>query len=627
MKKNLTKIAGIALASLALLLVGCPDPNNEPNPDPNPGPAPEPTVLPDEDADTIHAMILPHGTEAVIAPWEKASNALATDLPEYVTNFSDFKTIKIINEKGKEVDYKTQELNEKTNRTPELKAAIQKAIDENLFAGKTPKNIIQIFGDGMGESHIVASRKYYGDLIMDMLPYHAPVNHNSYPKPGEGDLSKSDTTTDSSAGGTAVVTGFKTRYGYIGLDGNGTPVKNLAELAREKGMIVGNVTNDHMGDATPADVSVHSINRNYQNSIYGKLFLSSPDIAMGSDYGYSEYIQESKWDADGRKTIDEIYAGLDSKTKSKYSLKEGTADYNDAILSVWFDTNKDTLQKWAIAMLNKFDGKNLTGSTYDFNNWYKDRNMHSYAKFPALVSAVQSSDYKIRAFSSYEYDADYDEDHLLRTAPKFGYKLGYGKKNSTLPTYPEMVAATLSVLDHKAKANNDSGFYCLIENTVSDGWGHAKRPYDCMNEIQCFDEGLAIALKYVLENPDTLLVVTADHETGGLEYRSNWETNYKRIVSTTKNHSKNPVPVLAFGAGADIFPKRVDTKDWTADDWATYVKEGKDNKGNLLTIQNRETGILIAKAMGYDHFGDLNGNGVLDPDTEYDSIVNYKVAE
>ena len=34
-----------------------------------------------------------------------------------------------------------------------------------------------------------------------------------------------------------------------------------------------------------------------------------------------------------------------------------------------------------------------------------------------------------------------------------------------------------------------------------------------------------------------------------------------------------------------------------------------------------------AKAMGYDHFGDLNGNGVLDPDTEYDSIVNYKVAE
>ncbi|MCR5765929.1 MAG: hypothetical protein K6G09_08155, partial [Treponema sp.] len=70
MKKNLTKITGIALASLALLLVGCPCPNNnnkDPDDPPLP-PPPEPTVLPDEDADTIHAMILPHGTEAVIAP-------------------------------------------------------------------------------------------------------------------------------------------------------------------------------------------------------------------------------------------------------------------------------------------------------------------------------------------------------------------------------------------------------------------------------------------------------------------------------------------------------------------------------------------------------------------------------
>jgi len=623
MKKKLTKIAGIALASLSLLLVGCSNPNNEQKPEP----LPEPTPLPDEDTDTIHAMILPHGTEAVIAPWEKASNALVTDLPDYVTNFSDFKTIKVINKKGREVDYETQELNGNTNRTPELKAAIQKAIDENLFAGKTPKNVIQIFCDGMGESHVVASRKYYGDLIMDMLPYHTPVNHNSYPKPGEGDLSKSDTITDSSAGGTAITTGFKTRYGYIGLDAEGTPVKNLAELAREKGMLVGNVTNDHMADATPADVGVHSLNRDYQNSIYGKLFLSSPDIAMGSDYGYSTYIQESKWgSSEGRETIDEIYAELDAITKAKYSLKEGTADYNDGMLSVWFNNNADILQKWAIAMLNKFDGMNLTGSTYDFNNWYKDRNMHSYDKFTSLVSAVQA-DYSIRPIANYEYDADYDDDHSLRTAPHFGYKLGYGRKDTTLPTYPEMVAATLSILDHKAKANNDSGFYCLIENTVSDGWGHAKRPYDCMNEVQCFDEGLAIALKYVLENPDTLLVVTADHETGGIQYRKDWETNYKRIISTSNNHSKEPVPLIAFGAGAEIFPKRVDTKDWTADDWANYVKEGKDNKGNLLTIENRETGILIAKAMGYEHFGDLNANGVLDPDTEYDSIVDYKVAE
>ena len=617
MKKNLNKITGIALASLALLLVGCPKPTDEPTP-----PKLEPTVKPDADADTIHAMILPHGTEAVIPAWEK-KNPLANDLPDFVTNFSDYETIRIINNKGREVNYKTQKLNGKTNRTAKLKEEIQKAIDNDSFKGKKPKNVIIIFGDGMGESHIVASRHYYGDLIMDMLPYHTPINHNSYPKPGKGD--EPNKTTDSSAGGTAIVTGFKTRYGYIGLDIDGTPVKNLAELAREKGMIVGNVTNDHMGDATPADVSIHAINRDYQNQIYGKLFFSSPDIAMGSDYGYKYYIQEGKT-GDKRKTIEKLFEEMDAETVS--DLKNDD-DYKDcweicsqeASLKSWYEDNATELQKWAIDMLNKYDGKSLTESTYDFNNWAADRKMHSYDSFTALMNAVKL-DYSIRPISAYSYGAKY-EYKKTETAPHFGYKLGYGTLDTVLPSYPEMVAATLSVLDHKSKANNDSGFFCLIENTVSDGWGHASKPYDCMNEIQCFDEGLAIALKYVLENPDTLLVVTADHETGGLVYSKGWDTDYTKIQSTTEGHSSEPVPLLAFGAGADIFPKRIaksETDKWTANDWADYVN-GK--KGEL--VQNRQTGILIAQAMGYDKFGDLDADGILDTDTESDSVAADKM--
>ena len=629
MKKNLTIITGIALASLSLLLVGCPKPT-----DPEPEKKIEPTVKPDADADTIHAMILPHGTEAVIPAWEKASNALATELDPFVTNFSDYKTIKIINNKGREVNYKTQELNNKTNRTAKLKQEVQKAIDNDSFKDKTPKNVIIIFGDGMGESHLLGSRKYYGDLIMDMLPYHTPINHNSYPKPGKGD--EPNKTTDSSAGGTAIVTGFKTRYGYIGLDIDGTPVKNLTELAREKGMITGNVTNDHMGDATPADLSIHAINRDYQNQIYGKLFFSSPDIAMGSDYGYSDYIQEGKT-GDKRKTIakifeekdadtikdlknDDDYKGLYDKDKQIYLWDICS---QEASLTSWYKDNATELQKWAIDMLNKYDNAGLTGTTYDFDNWAADRKMHSYPSFTALIDNVVKSNYSIRPVSSYSYGGGYDYNPKSATAPHKGYKLGYGTLDTVLPSYPEMVASTLSVLDHKAKANNDSGFFCLIENTVSDGWGHASAPYDCLNEVQCFDEGVAIALKYVLENPDTLLVVTADHETGGIVYGKNWDTDYTAIQSTTEGHSSEPVPLIAFGAGADIFPKRLpksETDAWTATDWSNFVA-GK--KGEL--VQNRQTGILIAKAMGYDKFGDLNANGKLDSVDESDSIAADKI--
>ena len=46
-----------------------------------------------------------------------------------------------------------------------------------------------------------------------------------------------------------------------------------------------------------------------------------------------------------------------------------------------------------------------------------------------------------------------------------------------------------------------------------------------VNEVKNFDEAVAIALKFVLENPDTVLLITADHETGDMEFRKNWESS------------------------------------------------------------------------------------------------------
>ena len=99
----------------------------------------------------------------------------------------------------------------------------------------------------------------------------------------------------------------------------------------------------------------------------------------------------------------------------------------------------------------------------------------------------------------------------------------------------------------------------MIENTCTDGWGHSGN-YDTkytaqMNEVQCFDEGVAIAVAYVLAHPDTLLVVTADHETGGYTLRPGWETDITQIKSTTTGHSSQNVPLYAFGAGAQNFSK------------------------------------------------------------------------
>lgn len=594
----------------------------------------------DSDAETLHDMILPPGTRAKINAWGKSANAYATDLPEVVTCFTDD-------------DNKT--LSGATNRTPELVAALDAVNATNFFDDKQVKNVIFVFADGWGESHNLGARTYWnnGLLIQDHLPYHAPVNHDSYNSPAANkyatwtyDADKQQwthkdngtitgfKTTDSTAGGTAINTGFTTYYSACGVDIQGTEVRNIMELAREKGMLVGNVTNDWLNDATPITVSIHSPKR-YDTAIgYGRMFIVSPDWSMGNG-GFSDYLNSPAM-------------------FSKFEHHEYAAQ-DPGHLEQWYKANmaNGRLKKWATKMLNEYDGKNVD-ETYDFiSTWTADRKLKSYGTFAAALKDLDDGK-DTRPLISFDKEHKFKYDGTVfsestgnyTTAPRLGYKLGYRAGETVFPNYAEMVASTLYFLDKKAKAQN-RGFFAFIENTCPDGWGHACEQYDCMSEAEMTDEGIAIAIKYVLENPDTLLVISADHETGGIEYDSGWDTDYKKIVSRGGgDHSSEPVPVYAFGAGAKANWGDVpafDMSNWTADEKAAWVKgdvyppvstwhavgyaEATKQPANgkyPKILRNRTTGIRIGKAMGFDNFGDLNGNGILDPDTEFQSIVNYE---
>jgi alkaline phosphatase len=86
---------------------------------------------------------------------------------------------------------------------------------------------------------------------------------------GDADKQKSY-VTDSAAAGTALSSGYKTAYSYLGITAEGAPRASLAELARMKGMSTGVVTNKSYVDATPlAFFTTHAIHRtdNINNSI------------------------------------------------------------------------------------------------------------------------------------------------------------------------------------------------------------------------------------------------------------------------------------------------------------------------------------------------------------------------
>jgi alkaline phosphatase len=77
-----------------------------------------------------------------------------------------------------------------------------------------------------------------------------------------------------------------------------------------------------------------------------------------------------------------------------------------------------------------------------------------------------------------------------------------------------------------------------------------------------FDQSIGKALEFAAKNGETLIVVTADHETGGLGINGgDYLTGTVKGAYTTGSHTAVMVPVFAFGPGAEHFTGIMDNTD------------------------------------------------------------------
>jgi alkaline phosphatase len=84
---------------------------------------------------------------------------------------------------------------------------------------------------------------------------------------------------------------------------------------------------------------------------------------------------------------------------------------------------------------------------------------------------------------------------------------------STVPTVAEMTSAALDVLSRR-----DEGFFLLVEGGRIDYAGHANDPGTMLHEILDFDEAVGKGLEFQRSHPDTLVLVTGDHGSGGFSF-------------------------------------------------------------------------------------------------------------
>ena len=116
------------------------------------------------------------------------------------------------------------------------------------------------------------------------------------------------------------------------------------------------------------------------------------------------------------------------------------------------------------------------------------------------------------------------------------------------PTLTDMLRTALAVLD-----GDPDGFFLMVENEGSDTEAHGKVPRDVLvAEMLDFDDAIRAALDYQAGHPETLIVVTADHETGGISLIPDRRRN-SVLKYATRDHTAALVPLFATGPGASQF--------------------------------------------------------------------------
>ena len=117
------------------------------------------------------------------------------------------------------------------------------------------------------------------------------------------------------------------------------------------------------------------------------------------------------------------------------------------------------------------------------------------------------------------------------------------KRGDVLPESLEKTLKTLS--------KNENGFFIMLEGSKIDMEAHLHKYENMIEEVKDFDRCVAIALEFAKQNGETLVVVTADHETGGLTLPA--ENNLTKDEWTSWHHTAVPVPIFSYGVGAENF--------------------------------------------------------------------------
>jgi alkaline phosphatase len=331
-------------------------------------------------------------------------------------------------------------------------------LDQTRLTEAKVKNVIMIIGDGMGPQQVGLLLSYARQAPHSVIANRTTALDRMM---DEGRLGISMTytantlVTDSAASATQLATGKFAGAEMLGLDKDGNVQENIIEKARRLGKATGLVSDTRITHATPAAFAAHQTHRSQENSIPEDLLATGADVMFSGGLGYWIPVQASD-----KKSL--IHQQLAHTTDNSVEIKSSRKDAKNLLTTAQ--------QK----------GYNLA-----FNNG----------------QLQQANGKTLGLFANSGMQNGIDETQHRNDA------------THVQPSLKEMSAQALKIL-----GRNERGFFLMIEAGQIDWASHRNDTGLLLHEMLRFNDTLNTVLDWVANRQDTLIIVTADHETGGFGF-------------------------------------------------------------------------------------------------------------
>ena len=318
--------------------------------------------------------------------------------------------------------------------------------------GAEPRNVILLIGDGMGPE-AVGLAVYYNRFMNGM---DKRLNLERLMAAGNTGYCLTyqfgTVVTDSASAATALASGVKTRDAMIGKDHEGRSMKTLVDVAHQLGKSSGVISDTRMTHATPAAFYAHITFRDMENEIAAQL-VERGDLTVALSGGAQHFIPA------GMKVEDHpALKGMDRQAGWGGSKRK---DSRDLIT--------EARNKGYAFVANEKELLALDGQRTE-----KLFGLLSASGFPSAI----------------------DRQPQHRTG---------------VPTLAQLTEKSLEILKR-----NPRGFFLMVEGGQVDWVEHGNDVGSVLHEMLEFDRTIGLVMAFAENHPDTLVIVTADHDTGGL---------------------------------------------------------------------------------------------------------------